>query len=274
MPLRWRSDGDYVSDLSLTRRIMPFIMRGRNESIVYFEQKLDVTRTLEFMESFRQRTGLRLTILHLLIWAAVRTIHARPRLNRFTAGGRIYQRRGIWVSFSAKKAMSDSGSLVAIKREIDPSLSLEELARRIESGVTEGRSDRPSATDKELSVLFRLPTYLLALLTRLARYLDRLGLLPSAFIRNDPMFSSIFITNIGSIGMQAPFHHLFEYGNTPIFMMAGEARDEVVVSPDRQPVVRPILTIRYSFDERVEDGLYCLRALEILKGIIENPASG
>jgi pyruvate/2-oxoglutarate dehydrogenase complex dihydrolipoamide acyltransferase (E2) component len=31
------------------------------------------------------------------------------------------------------------------------------------------------------------------------------------------------------------------------------------------------MTLRYSFDERIEDGLYGARALEIVKRIIEDP---
>lgn len=246
------------------------MLRSRTESIVFFEQKIDVRRTDAFIREFRLRTSLRLTLLHLLVWAAARTIQERPRLNRFTAGGRIYQRRGIWITFSAKTEKTDEGSLKTVKRLIDPEWSLDELVKRLEAGIGESRSNKPTSTDKELSVLLRLPAFLLAPLTRLVMFLDRLGLLPASFIRNDPMFSSVFVTNIGSIGMEAPFHHLFEYGNTPIFLMAGRSQDEVVAVNGRAEV-RPMMTIRYSFDERIEDGLYCARALDLLKRIIENP---
>src|SRR5512135_3059827 len=103
MPLRWRPDGDFVRNVPATRRVLPFIMRTRTQSTVFFEQKIDTSNTQTFLWSFRDRTGLHATLLHLLIWASAQVLHARPRLNRFTAGGRIFQRRGIWISFSAKK---------------------------------------------------------------------------------------------------------------------------------------------------------------------------
>jgi len=273
MPLRWRPDGDYVRDLSRIRRIMPFIMRKRNESTVFFEQKLDATKTLFFLNDFRDHTGLRATMLHLLIYASAHMIKDRPRMNRFVAGGRIFQRRGIWISFSAKKRKTEDAPIVLVKREIDPSWSFEELVRQIQGGISEGRSDKPSTTDTELSLMFKLPTFLIGWLVWLLMKLDHFGLLPGAYIKKDPLFASIFIVNLGSIDLDAGYHHLYEYGNIPMLIMAGRSKEEIVVGPDGKPEVRSMMTLRYSFDERVEDGLYGARALEIMKKIIEDPAS-
>jgi len=46
------TDRPAATDVPPARRIMPFIMRSRNESAVYFEQELDLTRTLPFLEQF------------------------------------------------------------------------------------------------------------------------------------------------------------------------------------------------------------------------------
>ncbi len=272
MPFRWRPDGDYIRDLPRTRRIMPFIMRKRNESIVFFEQKLNASRTLTFLDEFRSRTGLHATMLHLLIYASTQIIKERPHMNRFVAGGRIFQRRGIWISFSAKKRKTEDAPIVLVKCEIDPSWSFEELVRQIEEGISEGRSDKHSITDTELSLIFKLPTLLVGWVVWLLVKLDHFGLLPSSYIKKDPFFASMFIVNLGSINLDAGYHHLYEYGNVPMLIMAGRSKEEVVVGPDGTPVVRPMMTLRYSFDERIEDGLYGARALEIMKRILEDPA--
>jgi len=273
MPFRWRPDGDFVRNLPRTRRIMPFIMRRRNESIVFFEQQVDTTKTLRFLKEFRERTGLRATLLHLLIYAVGQMLKERPRLNRFVAGGRIFQRRGIWVSFSAKKEKTEEAPIVIVKHEIHPSWSFEELVRKIEAGISEGRSDKPSTADTELSLLFKLPVFLTGWLVWIFIKLDHFGLLPGAFIRKDPLFASMFIANLGSIDLDAGYHHLYEYGNIPMLIMAGRSKEEVLVGPDGKPVVKPMMTLRYSFDERIEDGLYGARAIEILKKLIEDPAA-
>ena len=273
MPFRWRPDGDYVRDLQKARRIMPFIMRKRNESTVFFEQKFDTSKTLTFLKEFRERTGLHATMLHLLIYASAQMLRERPRLNRIVAGGRIFQRRGIWISFSAKKRKTEDAPIVLVKREIDPSWSFEELVRQIEGGISEGRSDKPSTTDTELSLMFKLPSLLVGWLVWLLMKLDRFGLLPGAYIKKDPLFASIFIVNLGSIDLDAGYHHLYEYGNIPMLIMAGLSKEEVVVGPDGKPTIQPVMVLRYSFDERIEDGLYGARALEIMKRIIQEPSS-
>jgi hypothetical protein len=271
MPFGYRPDGDRCRDLPATRRIMPFIMRRRNEALVYFEQKLDPKRARAFLDEARARTGKKATLLHLVAWAIARTLAERPRLNRFVAGGRIYQRRGIWLSMSVKKEVSDDGAIVVVKREVDPARSFDDLVRDLTEDVSASRSDRPSATDKELALLFRLPALLLGWLVGIQRLLDDWGLLPGVFYRQDPLYASAFLANLGSLGMDAAFHHLYEYGNIPIFVTLGAARDEVVPGPDRTPVVAERLTIRYAFDERIEDGLYCLSALDRVKAIVEDP---
>lgn len=273
MPLRWRPDGDYIRDLPKAHRIMPFIMRKRNESIVFFEQKLDTGRALTFLDDFRSRIGQHVTMLHLLIYASAKILKDRPRMNRFVAGGRIFQRRGIWISFSAKKRKTEDAPIVLVKREIDPSWSFEELVRQIEGGIIEGRSDKPSTTDTELSLIFKLPTFLIGWMVWLLMKLDHFGLLPGTYIKKDPLFASMLIANLGSIDLDAGYHHLYEYGNIPMLIMAGRSKEEVGVGPDGKPTIRPIMTMRYSFDERIEDGLYGARALDIMKKIIEDPAS-
>jgi hypothetical protein len=271
--LRWRPDGDHVSDVPLTRRIMPFIMRSKAESNVYFDQKVDMAATRAFLRAARERTGRHATLLHLIIYAAARVLNERPRLNRFTAGGRIWQRRGIWVTFSAKKGKTDDDPVILVKRRIDPAWSFDELVANVEGDIADGRSDKKSGTDKELELLFSFPLFVVSWFARLIMLLNHAGLLPSFFMRGDPMFTSIVIANLGSIRMDAGFHHLYEYGNCPIFLMVGQAQKELVPGDDDQPVVKELAALKYTFDERVEDGLYCLKALDALRGIVEDPHS-
>jgi hypothetical protein len=202
---------------------------------------------------------------------AARILNERPRLNRFVSGGRIWQRRGIFVSFSAKKQKSDKGELVALKRELDAKMSLADVVDRFDGLVGDARANKPDATDKELAVFLKLPTPVLSFAVRVAFVLDQWGLLPHSMIAGDPLFSSVFIANLGSIGMDAPFHHLYEWGNIPLFCAIGKERDDVVVT-DGVPTARRVIPLKWTFDERVEDGLYCLKSLDMLREMVADPA--
>lgn len=265
-------DGTLAREVPPARRIMPLIMRRRNESAVYFEQTIDARRVWDRLERVRAETGSHVTILHLVLMAVTRTLQERPRLNRFVAGGRIWNRRGIWISFSAKKGKSDQDPIRVVKRRMDPAWSLEELVQHVESDVSRARSDPQDATERELSWLFRLPHLVLSRGPGLLMWLYGHGLLPRAFTRSDPLFGSIFVANLGSIDLDAAYHHLYEYGDIPIFIVIGRRRNAVVPGPNGNVETREELILRYTLDERIEDGLYCARALERIRALLEGGA--
>jgi pyruvate/2-oxoglutarate dehydrogenase complex dihydrolipoamide acyltransferase (E2) component len=102
---------------------------------------------------------------------------------------------------------------------------------------------------------------------------NALNLLPRAFIDGDPFFASAFVSNLGSVGLDAAFHHLYEYGTIPIFCALGRIHDDVVVD-DGRPSVARVATVRFTYDERVEDGLYAGHALDDFRRLLEHPEDG
>jgi 2-oxoacid dehydrogenases acyltransferase (catalytic domain) len=248
------------------RRMMGFLLRGRNESAVYFEQQLDLSRTLPWLEQRNAR------LFHLILHALASVLHERERLNRFTVGRRTYQRNDVYLSFAAKKAMSDDAPLATIKRRFAKDESFAALVTALSGDIKEAKSDTPSVIDKELSVLLKLPGFLLAFLIGALKRLYAWGLAPRSLVDTDPMYTSAFVANLGSIGIDAAYHHLYEHGTCPLFVTIGQV-NQVPAVLDGALVARPTVTLRFSFDERVEDGLYCARALKLFASRVEDPAS-
>ena len=271
MPFRWRPDGTFIKNLSNTRRIMPFLMHGRTESTVYYEQHIEVEKAWKFVEEFHSKTGLKASILHLIIWRTAQVLDQRPGLNRFVAGRRIYQRDGIWISFSMKKELNDEAPLVVVKRKIDPSWNFEETVRHIQGGISKGREGTKSTSDKEMDLAFRLPLFMVSFFTWLLKILNHFGWLPGALIKADELYGSLFIANLGSIGLQPAYHHLYEWGDIPIFMALGTNEPRMTLDDRGRPAVKDMMTIKYSFDERINDGFYSIQALELLKKLVEDP---
>lgn len=268
--LNRRADGTLVKRVPAYRRIMPFLMKTRTESAVYFDLDVDLTETEEFLKRFNALHSTDATLFHLILWSSVRTLATHPRLNRFIAGGKLWQRKGIWLSYSAKKRLDNDSPVVVIKRRFDPDLSLRELQQDMLPQLREHRSDRPSYVDREMGVLLKLPALGLRAMVGLGRVADRVGLLPSAFIERDPLYSSFFVANLGSVGLDAAYHHLYEYGTIPIFCVIGKTQMAPKVV-DGQVVPRRTVTLRFTYDERVEDGLYASRALRTLQECLEHP---
>lgn len=264
-PFRTRPDGTLVPGVPALRRFMPFISPRRNDSLVYYPQEVEVDRALAFLDrrNAERPSERRITLFHLLLRAFARLLHDRPRLNRFVAGGRLWQRDGVWITFSAKKRFDDDGPVVAIKRRFEADDSLEAMVDRLSGAIRDGKSDRKTTSDREVDWLLRLPVPLLRLALRFVHLLDAVGWLPRAMIESDPMYASIFVANLGSVGLDAGYHHLWEHGTVSIFCVMGGLRE----GPDG----RRRMTLKYTFDERVEDGLYCATALERVREFLEKP---
>lgn len=255
----WRADARLAEGVAPYRRIMPFLMRTRAESAVLFEQRLNIGDTLRFLREFRlDHPDSPATFLHVVTAAAVKTLDLHPSLNRFASGGRLYQRDGIWISYSAKQELVEGSPVMVLKRRFDPAEGFPDVVSRMRGELGVARSGKRSTTDKELGAILRLPAVGVRALVGLERAADSLGLLPGAYIRNDPLFASMMIANLGSVGLDAAYHHLYEYGSISLFCTIGRIADDHV-------------TLRFTYDERIEDGLYAAHALNDFKTFVERP---
>jgi hypothetical protein len=266
-----RPDGTLARDAPGYRRFMPALMPGRNESAVYFDLRVDVDETERFLAAVRDsHDGSHPTLFHVVLWALARMFDRHPRLNRFVAGGRLYQRDGVWITFTAKTELTDAGTLLEVKHRFDPLRPFLELVSELQDDVGRARAGDRGLADRELDAFLRLPPSLRRGVVRLATAANSMNLLPRSFIAGDPFFASAFVTNLGSVGLDAAFHHLYEYGTIPVFCTLGVVHDEVVVR-DGAPVVAHVASVKFAFDERVEDGLYAAHALDDFRRLVEHP---
>lgn len=265
-------EGTPVPDVPAYRRVAAMLFGRRNDSLVYFEESVDVTDTLPWIDRWNAAGRPHLTLFLVVLHAMAKTLHEFPRLNRFVTAGALYQREGVWLSFTAKRSMEPAAPLVVIKRRFEPGESLEAFARAMDDRIRTARREGDRHGDREMELLLKIPHPVLRRVLALAPALDAWGLLPSSFRLQDPFFASVFLTNMGSLGADAIYHHLYEYGNIPLFCSLGHAREEVVARGG-QPVVRTIARLRITFDERIEDGFNAVRALRHLREAIERPMS-
>jgi hypothetical protein len=273
MPIFKRTDGDLIKRVHPVRRMMPFLMPTRDEAIIFHEQNWKVGRALEWLKEFNATHPGEppATLWHMFLWGCAKALHERPGLNRFVSGGHIYQRRGVYLSFAAKLSKRDEAPFVTVKKEFPEGEGFIDCVRRLQAAIGEGRSGRPRKIDKEANFFARMPNWMLRLAIRGARILDRFNLLPQSLIDPDPMYTSIFAANLGSVGIDNTFHHLYEHGTASLFLVLGPPRKQVVVGEDGQPAVAEMVQMRAAFDERVNDGHYCAASMRITQEVIERP---
>lgn len=264
-----RPDGTLLDNLHPHRRLMQFVMPSRAESIVFFETKIRAERLEAYIERARQEFGGNVT--HAAVAAVAVGLAKNPKLNRFTAGRRLYQRDGRWITFAAKRSRGDaSAALGEVKIRVREGETFRQLCQRINDKINTQRSGKRTDEDEQFELFNSLPRFALRPLQALLRRLDYYNLLPGSFLVGDGMYTSCFLANLGSLDMDAAYHHLYEWGNCPLFMMVGAVREEPVVE-DGELAVGRVLTVRWSYDERIADGLTARHGIDDVVAALEDP---
>ena len=261
-----RPDATVVADLSTMRRFMPYVSPRRNDSLFYMIQEIEVEAALEFLEERNQHRppDRPITLFQLFLRSCSQALYLRPGVNRFVKGGKLWQRNDELLSFSALKEIKDGSLMLMVKRRFYPTTeTLEEMVDGIYEGLKVSRSGKKTTSDNEMKLLLKLPGFVIRFLMFLIRVADNLGVLPRVMMDGDPLYTSAVIANLGSIDYPAGFHHLWEYGTCSLFGVMGK------IEPGANG--RRKVSVAWTYDERINDGLYSYFTLAGIRERIENP---
>lgn len=264
-----RPDGTWISDTPKFRQMMLHLMPTANVSYVLFDSAVEVDELLEYLDKAKERFDVDLT--HAAVAAYAMAFMEVPKMNQFIAGRRLYKRNGVYVTFSMKRKQMDKKSGVALQKlQCFEHETFREFADRVNEAINYQRTGEKTYTDKELDIFTSLPRPALAIAMSVAKWLNYYNLLPKNFIDNDDMFTSAVCANLGSLKMGAGYHHLYEWGTCSLFMMLGQVEERAVVK-DGKVVIKKILPVRFTYDERIDDGLNARFGIEAMKRALENP---
>jgi hypothetical protein len=260
-----RPDATLVRNLPKLRRFMPYVSPRRNDSLFYYAHEIDVDAALAFLEEQnRDRPAdKQITLFHLYLRTVALGMLESPETNRFVAGGRLYQHNVFHITFSAMRELEKGSQLITVKREFPAGETLHGMVDRVLGSIVSRRTGEKTQADKEIDVALYLPPILIRGVMKVLSWGNALGVLPKSMIDGDPLFTSVFVANMGSIGMETGHHHLWEYGTCSAFCVMGRIRTR----PDGSRYV----ICSYTWDERVADGLATSFALSAFKERIENP---
>lgn len=268
-----RYDGYRVKSLDPFFVLIPHIMHARNDSMVFFEEEVDITHLEKFIRRMRRESEMKdLSMIQVVMAAAVRMISQKPAVNRFVAGRKIYTRNKITLSMSIKKEMSDDGEETVIKPEFDPADTLYDVWEKVHKEFSENKGDSDgNHTDILAKVLSVLPSFMLQFVVFVVKSLDQIGLMPKFINEFSPFHTSAFIVDNGSLGIDSVFHHIYNFGTCSIFLSAGRKRTENIVNNDGSVSTVKMMTLRFAVDERICDGYYFGTTIRSFRKLLRNP---
>lgn len=265
-----RKDGIEVKDVPTIFRILPCVMKERDDSQVFFNQDVVITAIEEYIAK-KNEEGIKISLMDVVFAAVVRIIGERKQLNRFAINGRTYQRNDITISLAIKKSKTDEGEETTIKVHFTGNENIFEVSKKLQDIISENKNvDAENDTDKFAGAIAKIPTGMLKCTINFLMFLDKHGMLPKSIIELSPFHTSCFITNVGSIGIDSIYHHLYNFGTTSMFLAIGKKKKSYVFEDDEINKEKCI-NIAFVGDERICDGYYFAYSFRLLTKYLMHP---
>ena len=271
-----RKDAYLVRETDPMHRLMPYMLPGRTANEAVLNEEIDLTAINEFLKiKNADEPEFKYTFFHIICAAMAKTVMMRPKLNRFYSANKLYQRKEIVFSFIIKKKFTDDAAESLAFVRIDPESDvspLEQIYSQVKAAVysvrKEGKKD--STTDK-MEIILKLPGPILSLTLWFLRRLEAHGHYPESLMKDDPYYSTVFISNLGSIKMHASYHHIAEWGTNSIFLVIGEKKLRPFYDENGFVGMRDTLDLGLTADERIADGVYFAGSMRLMKKLLAEP---
>lgn len=265
-----RSDGRKIKTLPAFFKVIPSVMLERNDSQVLYKQDIPIKYLDEYIDN-KAKDGIKIAYMHIIYAAIVRVIAERPRLNRFVMNGTTYARNKIYVSLAIKKNLTDDGVETTTKIEYQGKETIFDIKQKLDAIIEQNKEvEANNETDKLAKTLGLIPTGLIRVAVKFLKFLDRHGLLPKAIIKASPFHTSVFLTNVGSLGIDTIYHHLYNFGTTSMFFSMGKKKKSFIYE-DEEIKEEKCITLAFVGDERICDGFYYANSFKSLFRYLKKP---
>ena len=267
-----RYDAYRVRDIDGMHHYMAYLMPKRCDAEVYINEKIDVTELMEYIKEKNASGERKVTMFHCMIAAVARTIKMRPLLNRYVSGKRYYMRHEISMGFTIKKQFIDHAEETLMIYRPKDSENLCAITDRLCPKVKEAKKEKSGqSVDDILNIVKKLPKPIMSLFMAFINFVDVHGWMPKSFSSVDTNYCTVLLSNLGSIKCDAVYHHLNNMGTNGIVITIGEIHKELMLNENNEQVVRDVMSIGVTLDERIADGFYFARSLKLIKHLFKNP---
>ena len=267
-----RKDGRRLRTLDPYNALTPYIMKVRSDASNYLSDTVEITETERFLREKRTSGFPGMGMMHLFIAAYIRVVARYPAINRFVSGQRIYARNDIEFVMTIKKEMRADASETSVKVTFNVLDTIDEVYRKLNAEIEKVKNKGESTdTDDVAKMLMKLPRLVLKLSVFILNVLDYFGLLPKSLIKASPFHGSIIVTDLGSISLPAIYHHLYNFGNLPVFVAFGTKRKAMELRQDGELAEHKYIDYNFVIDERICDGFYFSQVHKYFNSIMRAP---
>ena len=268
-----RRDATLLRDTDALHFIMGIIYPNRADNEAYIAERVNLEPIKAYLAKKNvEGIPFKYTFFHVILTALVKTVTLRPKLNRFYANENYYQRNKVTAGFVIKKEFSDGSEEAMALLEAKPDATIDTIHEEIRRQVQATRNEQKmNTTDNSMDILNKLPRFLSKAAIRFIRFLDRHGWCPDFLIGDDPNYSSVFLSNLGSIRLRSGYHHLTKWGTSSLFCIIGEKKWTPLYDQNGLVEMRETVDLGLTVDERIADGYYYSKSIRLFKYLLEHP---
>ena len=267
-----RKDGWLLRNLDPLHIIMPYMYPNRCDNEAFITEKIDVSNIRKYLKKRnKDNPEASYTLFHIMVAAVAKTITLRPKMNRFVQGQKMYERNEISTAFVIKKGIEDDGE-ESIAYLVHPETdTLDSIRDRINKEIRTAQEDVLTGAMNSLSIILKTPRWLLRIVAAFLGWLDFHGWMPLFVTATDPSYSSVWLSSLGSIKLNAAYHHLTQRGTNSVFLVIGATHRHPHFDHDGNVTMKAVIDIGLTIDERIADGYYYSKTIKLLKHLLQNP---
>ena len=268
-----RPDAVWLKDLPAMNRIMPGIMPNRADNEAYINVDIDLRPLDAYLAKKNEgRTEDKYTYFHVISAAIGRAFVLRPRMNRFICNYKVYQRNKLTLAFVVKKKFNDKAEEGFAFLTYDDKETMDSYHTKIMQQIHSGRrEDVLDTSSNAMDIITKLPQWLINTIVKLVLWMDKHGWAPQSLIGTDPNHAAIFLSNLGSIGLEGGYHHLVNWGTNSCFIVVGKKYMKMEYRKDGTSDLHEVIPLGITLDERIADGYYYSGTVALVKKLLANP---
>lgn len=266
-----KKEGRRVRRIPPMAGVSPFIMVERNDASNLIRDSIQTENIDAYINQKKAQGLTHFNLMHVLVACYCRVVAKRPALNRFIRGQRIYARNGIEICITIKKEMSLESPDTCIKIPLSADCTAEDVYYAFEKAINDYRNAPGGSFDSAAKALGYIPGIFLKFVVWILKMLDYVGLLPRFLTKLSPFHGSLFITSMGSLGIPVIYHHLYNFGNLPLFLAFGAKYKKNELQKDGTVKEVPYVDFTLVMDERICDGYYYANVLKQFRIFLRHP---
>ena len=227
-----RRDAKLCRDITGMAQICIDLKPKRSLGELYVNQKYDVTNLVEYINKYKKIRDEenKITYFHAFVTAVAKVIYNRPLLNRFVANRHVYEHNDVSLSFVMKTEFNDKSEEIMVITPVEKDDNVFTVSDKIRSKVNKVRKkgDTGKGANEAIQIIGKLPNLIRVPIVGLFKFLDQKGLLPGFLVEDNLYYSSMVLSNIGTLKCGGIYHNVTDFGTCSGLITMGEIKEEVV----------------------------------------------